>query len=760
MRIKYGLFFLLFICMINAINAAHIIGGDVVYNCIKSDTFLKRTDFEITFTMYRDSKGNGANFDQGASFGLYKSTDNGQSWVFVENFNVNPRDIRDVPYANPCIIVPPNIGVERATYQFNISLDWGNAIYQVAYQRCCRNGTITNIVAPGSTGAAFVVEIYGDAIQTCNNSPKFKNFPPTVICVNTPLNFDHAATDKEGDQLVYEFCNPLTAGGRDGDSGVGDPNGCTGVRPSPSRCSPPFQMVNFLQPSYSASSPVPGEPPLMIDPVSGVITGIPNQSGQFVVGVCVKEFRNGKLIGTIRRDFQFNATQCQIAVDAIIEIESKKIKEGYVEVKRTGNTFNIKSCGSLDFPFVNKSIQESNIKGYKWIINNAGKSDSFNTKEIDYSFKTLGKQSGLMIVNPGLTNCSDTAFLNIEIFPSLKADFTYAYDTCVAQPVNFMDKSTAAVPINKYEWFFEKDTLRNQNPIYEFRTPGEKKVKLKITDSNGCINTNDKEILYQPVPALITLEPTQFIACKPGTIVFQNLSYPIDSTYKIEWNFGDGKTSGDISPTHTYDTIGLFDVSLRITSPIGCTTFNNYKSWIEILKKPTAEFSYTPQEFTGLNKTATFTNLSQDEISVLWDFGKSGSTTDENPIYSFPDTGLFKVILYAVHENGCIDTAFADIDIMPIASLDMPNAFTPNNDGLNDDFKGFGNFEGASNYKLTVWNRWGDKIFESTNPLQGWTGEKDNDGLLAPQDVYLYIVDFITPRGEPKKIRGHVTLIR
>jgi gliding motility-associated-like protein len=743
-----------------ASNGAHIIGGDVVYECINLDTVQKKTRFRIQFTMYRDSKGGGANFDNNASFGLFRRELNSTSWAHVTTITANPTNVSDVDYSNPCIIIPPNIGVQKGTYQFEVTLDWGQAVYQIAYQRCCRNGTITNIEQPGSTGAAFVLEIYATAINTCNNSPKFRNFPPTVICINQPLAFDHSAIDAEGDQLAYEFCSPLTAGGRDGDSGQGDPSGCTGVRPNPARCSPPFEEVRFRQPTFSPSSPLAASVPVLINPETGLITGTPNATGQYVVGVCVKEFRNGQLIGLVRRDFQFNVTTCQIAVDAIIEPDQNRITDGYVTTQRIGNRFLLKSCGAPKIPFINKSIQANNIKGYKWIVNNGAKRDSFTSKDLDYTFNGIGKYKALMIVNPDLSACSDTAEIDIEINPGLKADFSTKYDTCIAGDIAFTDKSTAAVAVKNYRWIFDKDTSKVQNPSYFYRTPGIKDVRFRITDINNCENEASKKVTYLPVPALLVIEPTQFVGCEPATIKFNNLSVPIDTTYKIEWTFGDGKTSNKISPLHTYDSSGVYSVRLALTSPIGCTTSKSYGQWIEVLEKPLAKFDYTPKSLNAINKKVNFTNYSEREISIVWDFGGKGTSFAENPIYTFPDTGLYKVRLLAFHESGCTDTAFADIDIKPVSELSMPTAFTPNNDGLNDEFKGFGNLDGVPSFKMTIWSRWGEKIYETTNPLAGWTGEKDNKGLLLPQGVYVYVIDYTTSRGEEKQLKGHVTLVR
>ena len=229
---------LLVLCT-NKAESRHIVGGDVVYNCLGIDTLNGTINYEIIFTMYRDAAGGGADFDFDASFGVYRGR--GSTWAYVRTVANQPAtEIERVNNvgANPCLIIPPNIRVEKGVYRFTLTLPIGNETYMVAYQRCCRNVTINNILRPDETGAAFTVEITPRAQETCNNSPKFKNFPPIVICLGERINFDHSATDAEGDQLVYEFCAPLTSGGQDGVMG-GDPNSCTGVRPDPQRCMPP-----------------------------------------------------------------------------------------------------------------------------------------------------------------------------------------------------------------------------------------------------------------------------------------------------------------------------------------------------------------------------------------------------------------------------------------------------------------------------------------------------------------------------------------
>ncbi|MFN8339855.1 MAG: hypothetical protein U0T36_12640 [Saprospiraceae bacterium] len=100
-----------------------------------------------------------------------------------------------------CVIVPPNIVIEKANYIFDVrAIEWSDKVFQITYQRCCRNNTITNIEIPQKPVRHFI-EIYGNAIQECNNSPVFKNFPTILICNQKQINFDHSATDSEWQSL-------------------------------------------------------------------------------------------------------------------------------------------------------------------------------------------------------------------------------------------------------------------------------------------------------------------------------------------------------------------------------------------------------------------------------------------------------------------------------------------------------------------------------------------------------------------------------
>ena len=90
----------------------------------------------------------------------------------------------------------------------------------------------------------------------------------------------------------------------------------------------------------------------------------------------------------------------------------------------------------------------------------------------------------------------------------------------------------------------------------------------------------------------------------------------------------------------------------------------------------------------------------------------------------------------------------------------MPNAFTPNADGKNEGFLGKGFLEGATGFNMSIWNRWGEKVFETSDPTEAWNGRQNNTGGMSDPGVYVYVVTFTGPRGENHEYKGYATLIR
>lgn len=736
----------LFILLSMSGEARHIIGGDVTYICLGEDPLVPGNNrYAITMTMFRDCNcTNCAGFDSApgeftaATVTLYRGSNPNP----FDAFPLDPPVISpvDVNIDNPCLIVPPDVCVEQGVYTFELSLPVVDSSYFIVYQRCCRNNTITNIVDPGDTGATFAGEITPLAQVECNNSPVFNDYPPAVICVNELLVVDASATDSDGDQLVYSLCAPLK-GGSD-----------TNLAPNPD-APPPYAPVDFLVPTFSPSSPLGGSPGISIDPATGLITGIPPLQGQFVLGICVSEFRNGQLISELRRDIQFNVTFCEDAVVASIDGPQEN------------GIYQFISCSSTEFNFTNLSENEDVIDVYRWEFY-LSDTDTLVLDEKDavVDFPGPGTYTGLLALNPGIPDCADSVFLNVTIVPEMTADFSFQYDTCVAGPVEFTDLSdTVGIQLASWNWSFDDgETSEERSPDHRYTDPGQFVVTLDIEDIYGCTATTEQLINWQPAPAVLIVAPNRSAGCPELTITLTNLSEPIDQTYQTNWTFGNGQTSGDISPSVLYTEPGQYDVSLSIVSPIGCQIDTIFPDLVTVYPVPTADFSFSPSSGTSFNPEIQFSDRSSDDVRYWkWDFNGLGESRQQNPAFSFPDTGFMRIELIVANETLCADTAAYFLDIAPELTFFLPNAFSPNGDGLNDEFEGTGFLEnGFRQYEMSIWNRWGEQVFQSTNPEISWNGRRNNIGELLPSGVYTYLLAITGPRGSFKTAEGFVTLLR
>ncbi|NOT37840.1 MAG: T9SS type B sorting domain-containing protein [Saprospiraceae bacterium] len=747
--------FLLFWGTIPEIFSKHIVGGEIFYTCQGIDVNKNQVRLNFVMNIYRDCASTGADFDRPAKLGIYiKETSGSYRLYSVNDWNLANTSI--VQSNNPCVVQPPSICVQKGVYVFSINLPIISESYFISYQRCCRNESISNIITPGDFGAAYTLEITPEAQRTCNNSPVFKNFPPIIICNNQPIDFDHSVVDNEGDVVTYEFCTPYHAGGKAGSVGnLGQATDCDGVTPDASRCIPPFGFIVFKAPLYSTSRPMGGNPIVSINSNTGFISGVPTFEGQYVVGVCIKEYRNGILLSVVQRDFQFNVINCTKNINASISSDSVLAGDKYIVNACGDNTVNLLNTST--------SLPIENIRRYDWEFDINGQIQTFKDKDISLTLPGNGSYKGFLYLNRGDGECSDTAEILINVFPGINADYVFNYDTCIAGPIQFTDLSTA-LNSNLVEWKYELEpgnSLLQRNPLYEYKTPGIKDIKLRIIDDNGCVDSVNKKINYYPVPALIVLNPNTFKGCQPLDVYFENLSYPIDNTYDIEWDFGNGIKSKEISPKLTFTDEGIFTVNLKITSPIGCKTSANYPNWIDVQKSPVAGFDFTPRKLNNFNNTIDLTDLSVGSENHKYIFGDINSTPDRNLSYTFPDTGIHKISQIVSRLNGCSDTLVQYIDVEPILTYFMPNAFTPNGNGSNEVFFGAGRFwEWMENFNFTIWDRWGSKIYQSEDPNKGWNGRYDNSGLEVQPGVYAYTIEYRAPRNKEVKLKGHVNLIR
>jgi len=484
------------LCCLPTANATHIVGGEMTYTCLGDNRY------EIQLVIFRDCFfGNpNAYFDDPASIGVFNQ-DN--SLVFEILIPLMGDDTLSQVLTDECLVIPPTVCVHTTTYHVEIELEPRPGGYQLAYQRCCRNQTIANIIEPLATGATFGLSISEQALLECNSSATFNQWPPLYICANEPLFFDQSATDIDGDSIVYRLCTPLQ--GADQDNPI----------PQPPH-NPPFEEVIWNDPPYNTQNMLnglPGDPVLEIDPVTGLLTGTPNTIGQFVVGICAEEYRNGVLISTTRRDFQYNVGVCGQITAAFTAPEIQ--------------------CNSLTVLFQNQS---SGAENYQWFFGDIDNPLGTSTEVSPiFTFPQTGSYDITLIADPG-SFCTDTFIQSIQLLPNtLRPGFSVDTLSCGdSLQLHFTDTSIdfLSTPI-AWEWSIDGEVFSQEpNPDLTITEPGNHQIILEVTAENGCRN----KILFNINGAVFIDEElaadTVFIC--PGDSVFLNTDF--NDTYNYEWS--------------------------------------------------------------------------------------------------------------------------------------------------------------------------------------------------------------------------------
>lgn len=257
----------------------------------------------------------------------------------------------------------------------------------------------------------------------------------------------------------------------------------------------------------------------------------------------------------------------------------------------------------------------------------------------------------------------------------------------------------------------------------------------------------------------------EVLGCAPMKISFSN-SFDFAGSSCV-WNLGDGTIIEDCGPiNHSYEYPGDYDVSLEVTSDLGCSNSFTAEGFITIFDNPIAEFSFEPEFPTVQDPEVYFSNYSVDAISYDWNFGDgSPISIDESPTHTFPTTAnaTYQVRLIVANEHGCVDTAIQQIIIEDVLIYYVPNAFTPDGDQYNNTFSpvmtsGYDIY----NYHFMIYNRWGEVVFESYNAESGWDGTYGDHGLVE-DGVYIWTLAFdqnSLVSSREQTVKGHVTILK
>lgn len=618
-----------FVCLfgLSGLRATHIVGGDIHYVCNGGN------EYTIILKVYRDCFNGVSGFDDPASVGVFDQFGN-----LVENIEISLDEavitVLPVELNTICLDPPDNVCVQECRYEKTVVLDVPAGGLNLAYQRCCRNTSIVNTASNDDIGMTVSAFIPDPVVAVCNSNPTFVNYPPIFICMNAPFEMDHSAIDEDGDQLVYSFCNPLLE--NVGTNYINPPG------------SPPYPQMPFY-PEFNANYPIASDPAFEIDPATGLLTGTPNALGQYVVGICVEEYRNGVLLSSTNRDFQFNVTFCNPNSSASIPAATD-------------------FCAGAEISFNNNSTNAAN---FHWDFGvDEVEDDTSNVEFPTFTYPEPGIFTVTLVINAGEL-CADTAQVEVGTFDPLDPVIEYGGYECIDGNDHYgflvNDNSTGNA---QYLWDFgfgsdpPSSNLSTVNDVAMNENSNQYQVSVIVTE-NGC--TESAQIVIDnpedPVAAIVP----QDAFCEGFTYNFENSSSNAESYL---WDFDDPfafDQSGEENPQYTFSGPGEYFITLVATTPFTCPDtaslpFEIFADLNPSFEAPAAQ-CLTGNSFDFIAEGATDIGATYE-----WFFGPDANITTvftEAPQnISFNVDGWQDVVL-TISEHGCTESYIDSVLIIP-----------------------------------------------------------------------------------------------
>ncbi|REJ84858.1 MAG: PKD domain-containing protein [Bacteroidetes bacterium] len=411
------------------------------------------------------------------------------------------------------------------------------------------------------------------------------------------------------------------------------------------------------------------------------------------------------------------------------------------------------ACAGSSIQFINNTTNNTGSQlSYSWDLGNGVRVDS---SSVNVTYNTPGNYKVIMTATTA-EGCSAQAEADVEIYP-LPAISITAGNACENEAIQFNNSASILYgAITSYQWNLGNGQVSSDpTPSYTYSSAGDYQVSLTSSSDRGCVNSAVSTLRVHPKPSVSFNSGIQ--GCAPLNAGFTDLS--VISTGNISgwlWNFGDGSISTNQNPQHLYTNGGSYDVTLTVVSDMGCSnTFTNRNS-VTVFGQPTANFTADPIHTDILTPTVHFTNLSQSYTSFVWSFGDGTvNTTDINPVHTFRDTGIYYAQLITVNAYGCRDTVARYIEVRPKSTLFIPNCFTPNGDGHNDQFMPY--HTNMEDIQVWIFDRWGLLLTEWNSLHGSWDGYYQ--GQKCQQDVYVYKIKGRGIDGKFSEWVGHVSIV-
>ncbi len=469
---KKMLFIIFFLCTASSLFAKHVAGGELFYEWLSNGSTSSSSIYRISLRLFRDyynPSGTGLNTgpqlqNENVVVGIYE---NNSLYKSLPLPLVNFETITLNTAAFPCLVGDVHVKYEVALYSATIELANNAVGYTLSRSGCCRVDNISNLSQALNVGATYVTKIPGTSTLPTghNSSPQFALKDTALVCSNKAFTLDFSAADPDDDVLSYSLCDAYTA-----------PNAGGGTS------SPPTQTLSLQTLPYQ--SPFSGSSPLgaavSINSTTGIIHGIaPGIVGQYVVNVCITEWRNGIGFTEHRKDFILKVQDCDIA--------SADLPDKIIQ------------CDSLTVDFQNQSNSTS-IIAYQW---NFGDGNTSTQPAPSHHYADTGTYKATLFIT-GPNGCTGFDSTVVIVYPGFTPNFNFT-GSCYQTPFHFTDATiTAYGTVNSWLWDFGdgSSTSTVKNPSHTYSAPANESVSLFVTSSKGCEKTIIKSVTVRDKPDL------------------------------------------------------------------------------------------------------------------------------------------------------------------------------------------------------------------------------------------------------------------
>jgi gliding motility-associated-like protein len=393
---------------------------------------------------------------------------------------------------------------------------------------------------------------------------------------------------------------------------------------------------------------------------------------------------------------------------------------------------------------------------YYWDFGNSEK-DTIENPE--FKFIDTGNYKIILIVESE-KGCKDSAIQFINIYSKPLNQISINNDKqCLKGNIFEMERIEKSSLFERETWSIESVNVLEHGPylMYSFAQAGTYTYKYEIADTNGCADTTFGILEVYPQAQLDFITDT---VCIGSTSSFISTSIISSGSIKnFAWDLGDGNTATGSNTSHKYNIANKYTIQLTTETDFGCKDTLIKSEIVKVRELPIASFEFNKLEDSLQSSKFAFFDKSIGSMPLVydWTLGIFGKSFDPNPVFVFNDTASVEISLRIWDVFGCENFTTRHLYAYPENNIYIPNAFSPNNSLLNDNFKPVGVVY-PKKYLFQIFDRWGSEIFRTNNPADAWDGKQNQSDM--PEGVYMYRIWLISLQGQTQTYSGTVSLIR